>query len=719
MFISSLMVACVKTEKEVRYLPAPGQISQSFSRTDSCQKHFCVDLKKSSLNKKFLLLTTAKTSSIVPQWEDFKPYSVVFERKGNKVAMLAFAPLTILEQDSQLELLQTFDVLDDSGDFITIDWSNGFSSIRFESNYEDDGPQMEDNPSKRSSAQVIDAFVRNVSIQDDFVEIQQNSKLLYSVIKNRRADFFEKDSPKLPEFETQETSLLVNMRLYPDVERQQFAVKRADDDRQFGFFTYGRAIEGIADQQERMIMKWDIDPARGPVTYYISAQTPAEYVEAVKQGVLYWNRVFGRTVFTVVAGVEANFIPPMRSVMIRWLPWHDAGFAYANIQAHPMTGEILRGQIYMTTAFTQTEGLKDRLQPIFKPLASCPLAPKFTQLKQLRTSRAEATTQVDQNLAHDSVMETIAHEVGHTVGLRHNFGASYFAKPDNYKMFEEVKRYLKGEVIQGFESVASVMDYVGGAQHLVMANFIKNNALTYDKLAIEWAYLNANVTSSELLAGQTKEVQNNFIYCDDDDLALAEYRDKKSIFECERFDPAGNYFVAYTHSHLKNRNLILAEHFEDLTAELMGRAAHFDMERFLANQEVKIDIEMLNELMQVANKKSKMVSYSFFKEVLKQEYKKGEDKEIQTLVANQLQQAGGLTKLNALICPTSNAWIVDQLAAVLEQIEQGKGSTKGGQEFEYSEAQKQMLGAYFQKLTEQLQVSYLESLQTAGFCKAN
>ena len=51
-----------------------------------------------------------------------------------------------------------------------------------------------------------------------------------------------------------------------------------------------------------------------------SANTPADYVEAVRDGILYWNRAFGTNVVRAEKAPEGVTAPDAEHNVIQWVP---------------------------------------------------------------------------------------------------------------------------------------------------------------------------------------------------------------------------------------------------------------------------------------------------------------------------------------------------------------------------------------------------------------
>jgi hypothetical protein len=296
---------------------------------------------------------------------------------------------------------------------------------------------------------------------------------------------------------------------------------RLADDRVGHFFN--QAEDYTADVQHeaarRFITRWRLEKAdasaavsvpKKPIVFWLENTIPLKYREAVREGVLMWNPAFEKIGFKDALQVQqqpdsSDWDPAdVRYNTIRWFTATDAGFAIGPSRTNPFTGEIYDADISFAenmTRFVRRE-LVEEVQPVrTEPRAPSAFQPpwsanRFRTCDLLQGASAEAAFAFDvlmaRGLSSDSpeaddfvrgfLRFVSAHEVGHTLGLRHNFHAS------TIHAFDQLQDATRTRS-QGLTS--SVMDYIptniaprGAAQ----GELFQSTIGPYDYWAIEYAY---------------------------------------------------------------------------------------------------------------------------------------------------------------------------------------------------------------------------------------
>ncbi|WP_413584241.1 zinc-dependent metalloprotease [Bdellovibrio sp. HCB274] len=703
---------------------APKAIVDSFSLPTSqspeiaarCENATCLTINKSSLGKIFLLVASGKTGGSTPQWYDLKPQVVSFEKYGSRVALLGQNYNSIYEELNTENLIQTFQVIGETETTLTFDWGRGLKSLIAQNAYDvDSGAGMND-PLTESSVSAIpvqDSFTRNVQINNNAIELEQVSKV-QSLVGQAAA------GNKLA-VETREETLAMNIQIRAYRLESKFQSKEADKSRSVGFFVTRLARPSMSKDAIKYISKWDISEGREPITVRISSAVPAEYLEAVKEAALYWNIVFGKNAVQVETGVDPQAPPKDRSIMIRWVTWLDAGAAYAISQSDPLTGEILRAQVFMPSVFTKV-GSGELVQlnggsPVAGAIA-CDFSHKFQALQKLTR---EASDSQRLRLAQDSVRATVAHELGHALGLRHNFAGSFSAKATTQEIYDSAKTYLKDPKHPGLETSTSIMDYVSGVDDVLNAAFIKHSALSYDKMAMDWAYSQDDSALDPKIS----------MFCTDEDIGLANSQ-KMSIYGCERFDNGNNPLLRkYLDGRDEKENLVNV-----LFASIIGRMYPGDEPEVVNDLDTvindtfkwgkaAIDLpfvgQVLFETSEMAGKTpvraQSLVSLDAAKSGGILNARKGQDPAFAALRLAHLAEAakflqgkdgipdrfgGYAAMLNGLLRNSQGQidtdWFGKNLLALVESGVLAKGKTLAGREYELTKEQQKKIVTFFVKI---------------------
>jgi len=245
----------------------------------------------------------------------------------------------------------------------------------------------------------------------------------------------------------------------------------------------------------------EISEPMQPIVYWLDRNIPAKYRDTVKAGILEWNKAFEKIGFKDAIRVEiqpdnADFsTADAHHASVRWVVRDEAGaFAIGPRRYDPRTGEILDADIEIEDGWTRlprrqaTEQFPTRHARAMSDGSFCEYGDvAFDEMAfALDLLIARGDIDPDSPEAERYVLATlkdvVTHEVGHTLGLQHNFRASTIYTQKQLSDPEFTKVHGIG---------GSVMDY--NAVNLALqderqSDYVMNSIGPYDYWAIEYAY---------------------------------------------------------------------------------------------------------------------------------------------------------------------------------------------------------------------------------------
>ena len=227
------------------------------------------------------------------------------------------------------------------------------------------------------------------------------------------------------------------------------------------------------------------DPVK-PIIYYLDNGTPEPIRTALLKGAAWWDQAFAtagyRNAFQVKLLPDSADPMDIRYNVINWVHRSTRGWSYGASVVDPRTGEIIKGQVSLGSLRVRQDYL------IAQALLGWPEGKTGDNDPLLKMSL-------------DRLEQLSAHEVGHTLGLMHNYASSVNDR-------------------------ASVMDYphpvvkVDGKGGLDLSEAYAKGIGAWDKLAIEWGYQDfpAGVDESRALdAVLQKGIRAGYLFISDRD----------------------------------------------------------------------------------------------------------------------------------------------------------------------------------------------------------
>src|SRR5579863_8552915 len=191
-----------------------------------------------------------------------------------------------------------------------------------------------------------------------------------------------------------------------------------------------------------------------PIIYYLDRGAPEPIRSALLEGARWWNQAFEtagyKNAFRVELMPEGADSMDLRYNVIQWIHRATRGWSYGAAVIDPRTGEIIKGHVSLGSLRVRQDYLiaEGLLAPYEK---GKPVSPQMLEMALAR------------------LRQLAAHEVGHTLGLEHNYAASTINR-------SSVMDYPPPVVMLGADGVPDLSQaYATGIGE-------------WDKVSITWGY---------------------------------------------------------------------------------------------------------------------------------------------------------------------------------------------------------------------------------------
>jgi hypothetical protein len=306
---------------------------------------------------------------------------------------------------------------------------------------------------------------------------------------------------------------------------------RLADDR-IGYFVTAKkdfSKKDLDDRFVRYITRWhleqadpesEISPPKKPIVFWLDKTIPFKYRKPIRDGILEWNKAFEKAGYYDAIEVRQQPEDATWSAgdvnynTFQWIT-AGAGFAMGPSRVNPSTGQILDAAIIFDADFIQywkrehetftpesiammTGGAIDLqqyraemrnrppyLQHSHSDRCSCNLlsgmSRQFAVGASVMATRQRSPEETEK-LIKQGLKECTMHEVGHTLGLRHNFRASGYYSLEDLNDMEKTAETGLGMSVMDYNPV-NIMP-----KGMKQGDYFSQTIGPYDMWAIEYGY---------------------------------------------------------------------------------------------------------------------------------------------------------------------------------------------------------------------------------------